>query len=235
MSGRPLSSAVPPSYDLLSSLTSTSSSSRPHPLSSPPAAKPTSPPPGDPFASLVSASPRASSPYVAPASTRPRSTPTSSSLVDLSGGGPSSDPAAGDEEWNFASSLPEGNALPSTNKIRVLNSSLIIDFVARRSPGHQRQLHVVAFFSNGTNQEMQELHFQVAVERVCGFSFLFLGGYSSRSLRVYDKEKEKNQTGLLTKAAGLHTTATATVRAGPRATAAERSAAGDDTGRRRGG
>ncbi|OXV05441.1 hypothetical protein Egran_06791 [Elaphomyces granulatus] len=160
------SSAVRPSYDLLSSLTSTSSSSsRPHPLSSPPAAKPTSPPPVDPFASLVSASPRASSPYAAPASTQPRSTPTSSSLVDLSGGGPSSDPIVGDDEWTFASSLPEGNALPSVNKVRVLNSSLIIDFAARRTPSLSRQINVVAFFSNGTNQQLQELHFQVAVER----------------------------------------------------------------------
>jgi hypothetical protein len=200
----------------------------------------------DPFASLVSASPRASSPYAAPASTQPRSTPTSSSLVDLSGGGPSSDPAAGDDEWTFASSLPEGNALPSVNKVRVLNSSLIIDFVARRTPGLSRQINVVALFSNGTNQELQELHFQVAVERVCGLlSFLFLQIFRLRlsllclsgvnGLERKAKEKERNQTGLLTNAAGLHTTATATVRAEPRATSAERSAAGDGTGRHRGG
>lgn len=73
---------------------------------------------------------------------------------------------AEDDEWNFASSLPPSNALPSTNKVQVLNSQLRIDFVARRVPNAPRQIHIQAAFSNTTNQPIGELHFQVAVEKV---------------------------------------------------------------------
>lgn len=101
---------------------------------------------------------------------------------------------------------------------------------------------MVAFFSNGTNQELQELHFQVAVERVCGLLsfysykfFVFVPPFSGVNGLERKTKEERNQTGLLTKVAGLHTTATATVRAERWATSAERGAAGDGTGRHRGG
>lgn len=48
----------------------------------------------------------------------------------------------------------------------MLNSSLVIDFAARRNPGQNRQIHIVAAFSNTTSRSISELHFQVAVERV---------------------------------------------------------------------
>jgi len=57
------------------------------------------------------------------------------------------------------------SSLPNTNKVQVLDSSLKIDFVARRNPGHPRQIHVVALFSNRTSRPVTELHFQVAVEK----------------------------------------------------------------------
>ncbi|KAJ0420605.1 VHS domain-containing protein [Aspergillus carlsbadensis] len=114
----------------------------------------TPPPPADPFASLVSHSPRQPSPLPSAAS---------SSLLDLAGAEPKGK-APEDEEWNFTSSLPESSALPSQNRVQVLNSSLKVEFVARRHP-QQRQIHIVARFSNGTSQALNDLHFQVAVEK----------------------------------------------------------------------
>jgi ADP-ribosylation factor-binding protein GGA len=165
---RQVSSPPPPPQPTFSSPSFSQTPSKP--LSSPP-------PAGDPFAALVSASPRAGSPFAStPSSSIHQSQLSSSALLDV--GNPStiqqqstSNPrnnAGGDEEWTFESSLPEASlpSLPSTNKVRVLSSSLVIDFVSRRNPGHPRQIHVVAVFSNGTSEAISELHFQVAVERV---------------------------------------------------------------------
>jgi ADP-ribosylation factor-binding protein GGA len=159
--------AFKPNYDILASMNSSRPVSQsPTPvMGASPQAQIATPPPADPFASLVSASPRASSsPFPPPAQTQP----ASSSLLDLVGGPAPQPPAAAaeDDEWNFASSLPATNALPSTNKIQVLNSQLRVDFAVRRVPGQPRQIHVVAIFSNNTSQSIGELHFQVAVEKV---------------------------------------------------------------------
>ncbi|KAJ5444051.1 ADP-ribosylation factor-binding protein GGA2 [Penicillium daleae] len=162
--------AFKPSYDILASMNSSrpsSQSSTPAPGVSPqPRSTATPPQAADPFAALVSASPQpASGAFQPPA--------PSSSLLDLAGGvSPPSQPqptgqapAAEDDEWNFASSLPPSNVLPSTNKVLVLNSQLRIDFVARRVPSVPRQIHIQAVFSNTTAQPIGELHFQVAVEK----------------------------------------------------------------------
>ncbi|KAL3494611.1 VHS domain-containing protein [Aspergillus germanicus] len=121
------------------------------------------PPPADPFASLVSPSPRQPSPLPSAASPSPRP-PASSSLLDLAGAEPKGK-APEDDEWNFTSSLPESSALPNQNRVQVLSSSLKVEFVARRHPQQQRQIHIVARFSNGTSQALNDLHFQVAVEK----------------------------------------------------------------------
>ncbi|KAL4781905.1 VHS domain-containing protein [Aspergillus varians] len=165
------SSAFQPNFDILGSLNSPqppSKSSTPVPAFSQPsnviAATATPPPPAaDPFASLVSASPRYQSPLPSGSSASPQA-PASSSLLDLAGAAPK--PKAADEdEWDFTSSLPESSSLPSTNRVQVLNSTLKVEFVARRHPQQQRQIHIVAIFSNATSQAMSDLHFQVAVEK----------------------------------------------------------------------
>lgn len=167
--------AFKPNYDILASMNSSRPVSQsPTPVMgvSPQVQSTATPPPAaDPFASLVSASPRAaSSPFQPPAQSQPA--PASSSLLDLVGGtGPSPQPArqaapVEDDEWDFASALPASDALPSTNKIQVLNSQLRVDFAARRVPNQPRQIHVVAIFSNTTSQRIGDLHFQVAVEKV---------------------------------------------------------------------
>ncbi|KAJ6044500.1 hypothetical protein N7499_007001 [Penicillium canescens] len=164
-----------PNYDILASMNSSrpvSQSPTPAMRASPQAQSTATPPPADPFASLVSASPRAGSSPFQPPSAQSHPAPASSSLLDLVGG-PSSSPqparqaakAEADDEWDFASSLPASNALPTTNKIQVLNSQLLVDFAARRVPNQPRQIHVVAVFSNPTSQPIGELHFQVAVEK----------------------------------------------------------------------
>ncbi|OQD66422.1 hypothetical protein PENPOL_c004G09218 [Penicillium polonicum] len=166
--------AFKPNYDILASMNSSRPVSQsPTPVMgvSPQVQSTATPPPAaDPFASLVSASPRAtSSPFQPPAQSQPA--PASSSLLDLVGGtGPSPQPArqaapVEDDEWDFASALPASDALPSTNKIQVLNSQLRVDFAARRVPNQPRQIHVVAIFSNTTSQRIGDLHFQVAVEK----------------------------------------------------------------------
>ncbi|PYI04896.1 VHS domain protein [Aspergillus sclerotiicarbonarius CBS 121057] len=161
-----------PNYDILSSLGS--SSQPPSQSATPvPGARPqsvvaaaTPPPAVDPFASLVSASPRHASPLPSGGSATGSA---AGSLLDLVGSGPGQPAGSGkaveEDEWNFASSLPESNTLPSTNRVPVLNSALRIEFVARRNPQQAEQIHVVALFSNGTSQPLNELHFLVAVEK----------------------------------------------------------------------
>lgn len=143
-------------------------------------------PPADPFASLVSGSSRASSPFhAAPQSStpQPKVSPPTSTLLDVGGAASSTSAQAstttttkesdGDEEWSFTSSLPE-NTLPSTHQVRVLSSSLTIDFASRRSVTNERQIQIVALFSNATGQPLTELHFQVAVEKVIKKNTLYL-------------------------------------------------------------
>jgi hypothetical protein len=160
-------SAFQANYDILGSLNSSqrpSFSSTPAPAFHQPPVAATPPPTVDPFASLVSASPRNNSPL--PSSSASPRPPASSSLLDLAGAGAEQKPkTTDDDEWNFTSSLPE-SSLPSTQRVQVLNSSLKIDFVARRHPQQQRQIHIVAYFSNATSQPLNDLHFQVAVEKV---------------------------------------------------------------------
>jgi hypothetical protein len=82
-------------------------------------------------------------------------------------------PAAEDDDWNFASSLPQSSTLPLMNKMQVLNSQLRVDFAARRVQTAPRQIYIQAFFSNATSQPISELHFQVAVEKVSVIQLLF--------------------------------------------------------------
>ncbi|RAH44339.1 VHS domain protein [Aspergillus brunneoviolaceus CBS 621.78] len=170
------STSFRPNYDIFSSMNtsqSPSQSSTPAPggrpqsiISSPATATPS--PALDPFASLVSAGSRQASPL--PSGKASNSQPPAGSLLDLMGSEPappanSQTKAREEDEWNFASSLPESNALPSMNRVQVLNSTLRIEFMARRHPQQTQQIHLVALFSNGSNQPLSELHFQVAVEK----------------------------------------------------------------------
>ncbi|CAL5867432.1 uncharacterized protein PFLUO_LOCUS1651 [Penicillium psychrofluorescens] len=162
--------AFKPNYDILAGMNSSSQSSTPPPRASPqPPSQPTPPPAADPFASLVSASPRpGASPFPAPAAAAPAASGSSALLDLVADQPPAKQPAAAaeDDEWNFASSLPPSSALPTSNKVQVLNSQLRVDFAVRRLPGEPRQIQIAAVFSNTTSQPISELHFQVAVEKL---------------------------------------------------------------------
>ncbi|KAJ6021024.1 hypothetical protein N7540_006528 [Penicillium herquei] len=158
-------------HDILSSMNlsrPTSQSSTPVPGKSPMVRSTATPPQAaDPFASLVSASPRPASGGFQPPQSQPAL--ASSSLLDLVGG-PSvpaqpAGQAAEDDDWNFASSLPQSNTLPANNQLQVLNSQLRVEFQVRRVPNAPRQIYIRAVFSNTTSQPIGELHFQVAVEK----------------------------------------------------------------------
>jgi ADP-ribosylation factor-binding protein GGA len=165
-----------PNYDILASFNTSrpvSQSSTPVPGASPQTRTAASPPQSaDPFASLMSASPRpGGSPFQAPPQVQPAA--ASSSLLDLMGDSAAPPqqaaakaPTTEDDDWNFASSLPQSNALPMMNKVQVLNSQLRVDFAARRVQTAPRQIYIQAVFSNTTNQPISDLHFQVAVEKV---------------------------------------------------------------------
>jgi hypothetical protein len=128
--------------------------------------KPAPTPPVDPFASLMSGASQTSSGFNQLQSSH-ISSPASSSLLDLGPSpahqAPQTTPAptasAGDDEWTFTSALPED--VP----IAVLNSSVKIEFSPRRNPG-DNNIHVAALFSNTTAQPINELHFQLAIEKV---------------------------------------------------------------------
>ena len=141
-----------PNYDAFASLTSalpTSKPTTPVPMTQPPP-RPSSQAVADPFAALVSASSRPSTP------SRQANTPQPMSQTLTAAKQAPSAPA--DDEWTFESSLPEPQI------VKVLSSSLDIEFEARRQPG-QTVIQITARFSNTTQQRITGLHFQVAVEK----------------------------------------------------------------------
>ena len=158
-----------PNYEAFTSLVSPPASSKPStPFPVPQPSKSTTTPPHaiDPFASLVSAGSRSNS--------RP-STPSqrlnglkgpvgSSALVDVGQANKAAKgPSNADEEWDFASALPEAS-LPSVNNIQVHMSHIKIMFRAERLGGAE-PIHIMAQFSNLAVEKVTGLHFQVAVQR----------------------------------------------------------------------
>lgn len=160
-----------PKYDAFSSVTSRPSSkpASPSPMQQQQRQKPVSAPqvPADPFAALVAPNARSSSPFNQPPPAKPN--PGSSTLLDLADS-PSQAEFSGqngtvtDDEWNFASSLPE-NTLPASQRVEVHSSSVRIEFLTTRLAG-QESIRILAQFSNNTAQTIHGLHFQVAVEKV---------------------------------------------------------------------
>ena len=124
----------------------------------------------DPFAALVSS--RTATPQPSQAATS--SAPLHDSLLDISGISglqgatpPNAAPAVGassqDDEWTFASSLPE-TTLPSSNNFTVSSSIVKIEFMCKRTEGSSA-VNILALFSNLSSQPVTGLHFQLAVEK----------------------------------------------------------------------
>jgi ADP-ribosylation factor-binding protein GGA len=121
----------------------------------------------DPFAALISGNSRPNTPSKRRNGVNTGATATTS-LLDLAQESSMAAPAQraatnADDEWNFASALPEPSQ-PTSNTLQVHVSSIKIDFTASRAAG-QQQIHIQSHFSNQTMQRISGLHFQVAVEK----------------------------------------------------------------------
>lgn len=74
--------------------------------------------------------------------------------------------SADDDEWAFASALPENNGLPTSNEVVVTDSNLkVVIHATRQSPSDSIILMTVKF-SNKQALPVTELTFQVAVTKV---------------------------------------------------------------------
>jgi ADP-ribosylation factor-binding protein GGA len=149
--GQVPTSASPGPFSNFSSLTSAPASKSATPQ--PPSKQAFSPPSQqqatatDPFAALASLSP--TPPAAAPAQSAPP-------------------PANDDDEWNFASALPpEQPQLPKEHQVVVSNTGLRIDMAARRAGPSDPPIQLLFAFSNNAAQQLTELHFQLAVTKVC--------------------------------------------------------------------
>lgn len=170
---QPQQASLPPkpNYDPFSSLASSGPSSRS-----------TTPAPPSLFQSQQAAKPRApsSDPFAAISKSSQSHVPTpspSATLFDLAQSTPpqpqttisshqASNGASADDDWNFASALPEDTAgLPSTNDLTVSSTSVKISFQVTRTVSTDNYVSIRASFSNNTNNLITEYTFQVAVTK----------------------------------------------------------------------
>ncbi|KAI9707651.1 MAG: hypothetical protein M1836_000612 [Candelina mexicana] len=213
-STKPASSSIPPQFQLSSfqktlatkpdyspfaSLTGSrpisQSTSPAPPLSQQQQATPQRKPAIDPFDALASPASRQVSPFhvsqqssQAPASstsslfdfgqTPSRTLQPASSHNDVQGNGNA------EEEWTFASALPDQSTLPTSNEITVTNSAINILLAVSRQAGTDSVIIILSRFSNNTNQPISELTFQVAVSK--GYS-LKLDPQSGRILLPHQR------------------------------------------------
>lgn len=140
-------------------------------VASPPPSTFSTPPPQpartpDPFAALAS-TPRQASPFQYQQSVKPPA-PASSGVVDLLGGAittPATNPAQDtnaandDDEWNFASSVPD-----TSKELTVNNTSIHVLFNISRET--DTVLLIQSRISNNTSLPISGLTFQVAASKV---------------------------------------------------------------------
>ena len=75
--------------------------------------------------------------------------------------------ASVDDDWDFASALPEdGSELPTNNSLTVSNTSVKIDFHIERPVNTDSAISISALFSNNTASLVTEYALQVAVTKV---------------------------------------------------------------------
>jgi ADP-ribosylation factor-binding protein GGA len=77
---------------------------------------------------------------------------------------PATAPAADDDEWAFASALPEG--LPASNTLAVSDTALSISLHATREPQTPTIITMSLAFSSKSDQPISELTFMAAVTKV---------------------------------------------------------------------
>ena len=169
-----------PNYDPFSSL---SSHSYPSSRSTTPAAtslfqgtqpQPHSQTTSDPFALLSSSNSRNASPLPRQTQIPPSSSSTSISNFSSTtapggqtshGSGHKTNGASAEEDWDFASALPD-EGLPTANAIMVSNTLVNITFEISRTDKSGDVVAIMARFSNNTPNLITEYTFQVAVTKV---------------------------------------------------------------------
>ena len=149
-----------PNYDAFASLTSALPPSKPSTPGPMQQRQPTpTQHPVDPFAALVSSGSRPSTPSNLRNVSQPKA--QQETLLNLSQNQAASVAPSTEDDWNFASSLPDQ---PDSSLLQVHSSQIGIEFAVRRQPG-QALINIQARFSNQTAQLITGLHFQVAVEK----------------------------------------------------------------------
>lgn len=136
-------------------------------------------PSADPFAILSNPTPRQPSPFeyqqqssnrvpsASPSlfdfaqSTKPQTQPNQPALAAQQNNGTSSE-----EEWTFASSLPDQANLPPVNEVMVTNTAVNVVFAVSRPAGDDSSITMVVRSSNNTAQPIAEFTFQIAVPKV---------------------------------------------------------------------
>ncbi len=147
----PVSSSTPPpgsafsQFAAFSSAPSGSQSSTPGPTHSAFAPPPSKPASTDPFAALASPSFPSKSPSQVPAAAK-----------------------NDDDEWSFSSALPpEAPVQPREHKVMVHSTNIKIDMLANRITSSATAINLLFAFTNNSAQPVSELHFQLAVTKVC--------------------------------------------------------------------
>ncbi|KAH8174840.1 VHS domain-containing protein [Sarocladium implicatum] len=128
-------------------------------FSSPPGSQSMTPQPGQQaFAPPAAAAPApATDPFAALSGTT-SSTQAGKAPAPPSGGND-------DDEWNFASALPEAPSKPKEQRATLNSTNLRVDYIAGRSAPGANSLALSFAFSNNLAQPVSELHFQLAVTK----------------------------------------------------------------------
>ena len=164
MASPPPQQSPKPNYDAFASLTSALPSSKPAtPVPNPQQQVRSSSQAIDPFAALVSRGSRPSTPSSQRNVSQPAPKPTSQeeSLLLISQNQQAASSTGPDDEWNFASSLPDTH---ETNTTEVGTPQIAMKFTTQRQVG-QPVIRIQAEFSNNTMSVISGVHFQVAVEK----------------------------------------------------------------------
>lgn len=166
-----------PGPALLSSLTQNSTAKGPTPTPTPPPysasyagfASKTSPsqsstpqPPLGQYAAFAQPAAKTSDPFAALSASQFASKPATPQ--------PPAAPAApaasnDDDEWSFSSALPPEASTPRDHQVVVSQSLLRINMKAIRAPQAQNALSLLFAFSNESPQQIDDLHFQLAVTK----------------------------------------------------------------------
>jgi hypothetical protein len=79
---------------------------------------------------------------------------------------PAQPAAATEDEWSFASALPQEAAKPREHQATISNTSVRVDLKAGRSSAAPNAMALIFAFTNNTASNITDLHFQLAVTKV---------------------------------------------------------------------